>query len=140
MRAFLLLLPNLFSGATVLVWFAQADRLGPAHGLAFSLWLLGGVWVLWEWRRPPAGVLRWDGLHWHWEAGGNSRPGRVRAQLDWQRALLLEFHAEDGQRRWLWPVQATAPAHWLALRRALFAPAPAEADRSVDRSGADLES
>lgn len=137
MRTLLLASPWLLGGVTGLVWAGQVESLAPVHGLALLLWLAGGAWLWHEWRRPAVGVLRWDGLQWHWESAQARHAGRVQPRLDWQRGLLLEFLTLDGRRRWLWPERATAPLQWPALRCALFAPAPADPTRPAGGAAGD---
>lgn len=127
MRTALLWLPWLAGGLACAAWSWPSDRLSVAQGLALLLWLLAAVVIWSEWRRPVRGVLRWDGERWNWESAGRSECGSVQARLDWQRGLLLEFRAWQGQQRWLWPERQMAPLYWDALRRALYAPAPAAA-------------
>ena len=139
MRTALLWLPWLLGGGVCAAWGWQSDRLNLAQGLALPLWLLAAVALWVEWRRPLGGVLRWDGECWNWESAGRNECGGVQARLDWQRGLLLEFMAGQGQHRWLWLERRMAPMYWEALRRALYAPAPAAAGPNpADGSGGGL--
>jgi hypothetical protein len=72
------------------------------------------------WRRSPAGVLRWDGQGWTWEEGGLVAAGHPEIALDLQNRMLLRWQPEGGRVRWLWLEGAHAPAHWEALRRAVY--------------------
>ena len=127
MRTVLLLLPLAAGGAIGLLWAWQADHPGLPHGLALLVWGGGAVAVAFEFRRPCQGLLSWDGQQWQWEAAGRGRAGTVAVRLDWQRGLLLEFRGLDSAVIWLWPQRHSAPLHWEALRRALYAPRPSAA-------------
>lgn len=68
-----------------------------------------------------AGVLVWDTDTWWCEHGAERISGQVVSELDLQRLLLLRFVSDAGLHRWLCLERGSAPARWLALRRAVFA-------------------
>jgi hypothetical protein len=128
MRTLFLLLPLAAGAAIGLLWAWQADFPGLPQGAVWLAWVLCAAAVAIEFRRPCQGLLRWDGQDWQWEAAGHGQAGAALVRLDWQAGLLLEFRALDGRTAWLWPERRTAPLHWDALRRALYAPRPQAAD------------
>ena len=120
MRSTLLILPWLLGGLTCTAWVWVSELPGLFHGLTLLLWLFVAVVALRSLRRPSSGVLRWDGMHWHWETAGFNRMGTVHPALDWQQGLLLKFATAGGRPCWLWLERALAPLYWDALRRAVF--------------------
>ena len=126
MRTLLYLLPGLLAGLVCAAWAWQSLLSDVWRLLMPSLCLL--VWGLAAWAtlHPPRGQLVWDGLSWRWEEGA-SRTGSVRARLDWQQGLLLEFRPQEGRTVWLWVERAAAPLFWDGLRRAVFAAPVADA-------------
>ncbi len=124
-------LPWLLAALSSTAWGLQSDHWSAIHGLALLVSLLG-LWIALRLaRRPQEGQLDWDGQSWVWEARGQRRFGEVRARLDWQQGLLLEFLAQDGRTVWLWLERSGAPLRWDALRRAVHAPAARGATPSV---------
>ena len=98
---------------------AQALQLGVC-GVSGAL----AAWLSWRWLQAPAADLVWDGEHWLLHAQEGGVPGRLRLCADAQHILLLRWDAlstaGSGVRtRWLWLARSAAPAHWLALRRAV---------------------
>lgn len=89
------------------------------------------------WRAGPmvqAGVLVWDGAFWWWERAQEAVAGRVAVRLDVQSGLLLRFVADSGAPCWFWLGRHGNPAHWMALRRAVYA-APAHDGASSPADG-----
>lgn len=113
-------------------WWSVVDTPGWRQGLYFVVLLLTVVASFRAWWRSPSGVLAWDGEAWRF---GGTYGGKVRLHLDLQFCMLLclQSDAEGAGRLWLWPERRTAPAAWLALRRAVMSSAT---DRVV-RSGAE---
>ena len=104
-------------------WWYSVDAPGWRQGLFFAIWLLTGwISVLIWWRSPPV-ELAWDGAAWHGRGAMGDCAGTVRLHLDLQFFMLLCLHTDDARRLWLWPEQHSAPAVWLALRRAVVASA-----------------
>ena len=104
-------------------------------GLAFLA--AAAVVALLARKRIVRGNLAWDGLNWAWTDGGNRLIGEVTLELDLQRHVLLSFDpAEHGQRR-VWMLLTGHGAHWIALRRALFA-LRGKSDDGAEGSGAGL--
>jgi len=122
--------------AVAVVWSAQADAPGWRQALALASVLACGGFALRAWWRSPSGVLRWDGSGWSWEEGGCVAPGHPETALDLQNRLLLRWRPGSGRVRWLWLERARAPAHWDALRRAVYsrasAPVPSMPTRAKD--------
>lgn len=139
-RTVSLLLPWLLAGLTCIAWALQSGQLSAAHGLAVLLGLSGAGMLYAELRRPQEGLLAWDGQSWSWEAQGRRHDGKVRARLDWQQGLLLEFLPVDGRGFWLWPERSMAPLMWLSLRRAVYAPVTATTIPSAARAHAEAGS
>jgi len=136
MRTAGLLLPWAVAGLACTAWVLQADHWSATHGLAL-LGCLGGLWLAYRLaRQPDEGQLDWDGQSWVWEARGQRRIGEVRARLDWQQGLLLEFLAQDGRTVWLWLERSRIPLRWDALRRAVHAPAARVSTLSTAGQGA----
>lgn len=130
-RTICLLLPWFSAGLVCAAWILPSDQFSAAHGLALILWLCAAGLVYAELRRQAEGLLGWDGQSWSWEAQGRRHVGTLRARLDWQRGLLLEFHPWDGRGFWIWPERRMAPLIWDGLRRAVYAPAVATSTTPV---------
>ncbi len=123
MRMAGLLLPWLLAGLSCTAWVLQSDSRSAVQDLAL-LGCLGGLWMAYRLaRRLDEGQLDWDGQSWVWETPGQRRIGEVRARLDWQQGLLLEFLAQDGPGAWLWLERGRAPLRWDEMRRAVHASA-----------------
>jgi len=104
----------------------------PAARAALAVLVLalcgGAAGLAWWLRRRPRGVLRWQEGGWQWlPADVRGMPGepvpvdRIERACDFQRRLLLRLHGGAGLPRWLWLEQDMAPAHWPALRHAVWA-------------------
>ncbi|MCA3238614.1 MAG: hypothetical protein ACK5RC_08360 [Curvibacter sp.] len=119
-RSLLHLVPITLGGLVCLIWFSHAVVPSGSRGIALLLWLLLATWVAWAWLHPAQGRLVWDGRIWSWHSQGATSQGRVKALLDWQDGLLMEFVPEHGRTVWLWPERSSAPAAWAGLRRAVF--------------------
>ena len=104
-------------------WTLQSAQAGWRQALAFAAVAACGTAALVAWWRSPAGTLHWDGAGWSWEdgqGGGVPHPGHPEIALDLQNRLVLRWQEEAGRVRWLWLERARAPAHWEALRRAVY--------------------
>lgn len=139
------------------LWLAWALGVGGAAALAVqgagSAWR-GGLLVLAlavsAWgvraclRSVPAGVLRWTGLHWHWDGAGRGGPaassppiaqGPIQVEVAWdlQQAILLRGRVGRASwtspAAWIWVERpgGMSRAAWLAFRRAVYCPARPEA-------------
>ena len=108
--------------AACVLWSMQAPW-GWRQLAAFAAVLTSGAVGLHGWWRSAAGVLRWDGVDWHWEEGAAVTVGRPVMALDLQSLLLLHWQPEDGTRRWLWLERKSDASHWDALRRAIYSSA-----------------
>jgi hypothetical protein len=117
---------------------ATALLLPPTQAVVLAALLLAWIaWAGWLLRHPPRGLLLWQRTatdaagHWAWrpvEQGGHGEalgPVYLRLALDLQQRTLLQLRGPRGVPRWLWVEQGSAPADWLALRRALVAHATA---------------
>ena len=116
----LALLIGLLGGMTLLAWGLQADAIGVRHLASVLLWLVSSGLLAHQWRMTPVGVLAWDGAAWRWQQADQVWPIQPAVSLDLQTFMLLKLHTAHGPAWWVWPERQTAPAHWLALRRALF--------------------
>ena len=125
-RTLLYLLPCLLAGLSCAVWAWQSVMPDVWRLLLPLLCLLVCGLAIWASVHPPRGQLVWDGLSWRWEEGAGQM-GSVRARLDWQQSLLLEFRPAEGRTVWLWAERAAAPLFWDGLRRAVFAAPVADA-------------
>lgn len=72
------------------------------------------------WRRSPVGGLRWDGQHWRWSGWGDAAACRLTLRMDWQNGVLVSLICEGERSVCLWLDAPADPAHWNALRRAIF--------------------
>ena len=125
-------------GATLAgVAAVQGLRGAPLALLTGTLLAAGAFgWSGWRALRNQ-GELHWDGAAWYLEfpAAADERPGTVSVQLDLQSHLLLRWRPAAGERRgghWLWLDARQEPAHWHAVRCAVYSPAssPAAGDPS----------
>ncbi|GAB3658330.1 hypothetical protein [Ramlibacter alkalitolerans] len=106
-------------------WSLQSDAFGWRQALGLAAALGGGLLALAAWWRSPAGVLCWNGAGWSWEEGGLAGAGHPEIAFDLQNRMLLRWQPETGRVRWLWLESARDPAHWEALRRAVYSRASA---------------
>jgi hypothetical protein len=122
------------SASTLVLWATQADALVLRHLIAALLWSISAAGAVRTWRQAAVGVLHWDGQVWTWRCGDDGkhldRVVDVAVVLDGQSALILRLSAQT-RPIWVWPEQRMAPLHWLALRRAVFAPQPSAASQDV---------
>jgi len=109
--------------AMALLWTLQADAPGWRQALAFGAVGVGGLAAGRAWLRSPSGQLAWDGGGWCWE----QEVGHPEITLDLQSRMLLRWRSDAGAVRWLMPQRNAAPAHWDALRRAVYSPASTDA-------------
>jgi toxin CptA len=106
--------------AGLLAWSSQAAAAAWLRVAAFALLAGCGAWAALAWRLSPTGTLAWDGAGWRWQQAALDRAGQPRLALDLQSRLLLRWQEEGGAVRWLWLERDAAPAHWDALRRAVY--------------------
>jgi len=102
--------------------------------LSVGLVLVVGGFAATAWWREPSGILAWDGSGWTWatDTAPLGQEGRVSVVLDLQRLLLVHWHS-DGQRRWLWLERSASRGdQWVALRRAVYSRADAEAPSGAE--------
>lgn len=102
------------------LWAAQAAAFGWRQALAFLAVAAAGLFALLAWWRAPAGVLRWDGVAWHWEQGRAAGDGHPAIALDLQSRILVRWQPAAGRACWLWLERVSDSAHWEALRRAVY--------------------
>lgn len=105
-------------------WFATPGLPGWRHGLYVLALLTAGFAAARVWRHSPKGLLRWDGLFWHWCTEGADVRGLIAVHLDVHLCLLLSLQTEAGTRLFLWPERRAEPASWHALRCAVYARQP----------------
>lgn len=96
--------------------------------------LIAVVGLLCDAWRKPKGVLHYAHGQWEWQLGDRQLAGTLRLHLDLQCYMLVSFvpiaqsHPFFPTTQWFhieaWPSQADNHASvWLALRRAVYAPA-----------------
>jgi len=93
--------------------------------------LVTAVCGLFALRRRPltrSGHLTWDTSEWWWDYQGRHLSGGIAVRLDIQSAMLVRFVSGDGVKHWFWLDRKSLPARWLALRRAVYAAGPMQAD------------
>jgi hypothetical protein len=137
----LLLFGWVIAAAVTLGWW-RTSALADFRPLLGCAALLLAAWVmLTGWQRAPVGRLQWDGQRWRWESevyrsGTALEPPVV--VIDVQLALLLRLNNQAGAVWWLWAersAQKHPSAHWLDLRRAVYAkrrPATLQGSDGVD--------
>jgi hypothetical protein len=108
-----------------LIWQHQDNSDGWRLGLYTLTGLSTGVAAVWAWYRTPCLDLRWDGQIWNSTVREVSTSGYLSLHFDLQFCMLLSLRSDDGNRVWLWPERSRDPAHWNALRRAVYSHAPA---------------
>ena len=113
----------------VAAWFWQLGALGWRQMLAAVGVALAGWVAMQSWWRMPSGFLRWDGQQWFWMGSGEPCEVRIHVHLDLQRHLLLSLRSQSGVQLWCWVEQASQPQRWDDLRRAVYSPARAQAER-----------
>ena len=109
-------------GLLALIVLSVVQPLSLLETVACSLGLLScGALALRGWRRAAVGLLRWDGMHWHWDGFGDEFPCTLALRLDLQHLLLVTVASRAGQQVWLWLERRPADSLWRALRRAIVA-------------------
>jgi hypothetical protein len=101
-------------------WTWQASQAGWRQALAWAAVAVCGAVAAAAWWRSPAGVLRWDGTAWTWQADGAAAGGSPRLALDLQSKILLRWQPDAGRVRWLWLERTADSTQWEALRRAVY--------------------
>ncbi len=118
---------------TVTVWSRQSEIMGWRHWLAACSCVAISALAGWSWWRTAVGSFSWDGVTWHWSSGARSLRVLPETVLDLQSALLLRLQVADGKEvAWVWLDRVSAPAHWLALRRAVYCGTRLEGDLLPD--------
>ncbi|WP_299021387.1 hypothetical protein [uncultured Tepidimonas sp.] len=125
------------AGLALALWAVQRPDLPSPWWLMLVGTGLSAIWTSWVWRRPLQGTLLYRappdaglGVTGRWFWISPARPHGValtapRMAIDTPYAVLIDARTPDGLRLWLWCRQreASTPADWLALRRALAASA-----------------
>jgi hypothetical protein len=101
-------------------WTLQSSVFGWRQLAGFAAVAACAGLALLAWWRSPRGTLRWDGLAWQWEEGGQVAAGRPDIALDLQSRLLLRWRGDGSGARWLWLERKSDVSHWDALRRAVY--------------------
>ena len=103
------------------LWSWQLAGPGWRMALAWLACAATGAAAVTAWWRSPAGRLHGSDGAWQWApAQGPALDGSVRVALDLQHLLLLRLSSQGGAAVWLWLERRSAPAHWAALRRAVY--------------------
>jgi hypothetical protein len=102
-------------------WCHQVLRFAWPQGLGLGLLLMGALLAVRDDSHTPHGHLSWNGQDWHWASAGQSWLVEIRPQLDGQRFMLLALRGMQPGLDWLWLERESAPLHWDALRRAVWA-------------------
>lgn len=120
-RARLLLIVLWVLGAAgVIAWCFQADSVGVRQIVAISALFLAALLVGRAISREPHGNLHWDGQYWSLDGTRPVNAAQATVHLDFQSLVLLRLKV-DRSVSWLWLDRRAGPAHWRAVRRALFA-------------------
>jgi len=122
----------LVAAVAVLAW-AWSGASGERLLLAGALTLLIGGVAAWSWWREPQGMLAWDGERWTWSSAASplGQEGTLSVVVDLQRLLLVHWTSAGG-RRWFWLEPAGARDRWVALRRAVYSRADADAPSGAE--------
>jgi toxin CptA len=123
--------------AAAAAWSVQSSTFGWRQGLAFGAVLVGAALATLAWLRSPTGTLHWDGNGWNWQEGRQTGPGDPEPALDLQSRMLVKWRPAAGRARWLWLEKQSAPAHWDALRRAVYSRARAPVPRAGEPPAAE---
>jgi hypothetical protein len=117
----LMLMLIVLGACTLLAWVGCADAFEWRHLGALILWLMVSAWAGVAWRRSPQGILAWDGQAWTWTCKAELMPVEVDVIFDVQDLLLLRLRMVHTC-CWVWPELCMDRSHWIAFRRAVFAP------------------
>jgi len=109
----------LFSAVVVSVWAMQSQTGTLPLTLVGLVWTACTLWGSLGWWRVPTGQLCWDGQAWVWRQGAQELTLQLQVRLDLQHTMLLRARPVQGLALWLWLEQATQPAQWRMLRRAV---------------------
>jgi toxin CptA len=121
----------LAAAAAILAW-SRAGASGPRLLIAAALTaLLGGLAA--SWWREPQGTLAWDGERWTWCTSESplGQQGTLSVIVDLQRLLLVRWTSPGGQ-HWFWLQPAASRDRWVALRRAVYSRADADAPSGAE--------
>lgn len=115
------------AGAVVLAAWLLQQRVSAAQMGAGGLLWTGCSFGAWRWWRAiVSGELIWNGTRWSLRIDAQDEapcpPPRVCGDL--QSVVWARLDGDGGMARWLWLAREADPAHWLDLRRALFAAHP----------------
>jgi len=121
------------SAGVLVAWAGVSDAVGLGHVAVLLLWFISAAAAATSWWRSPAGALIWDGQHWAWVSGDQSRPVAVSVTLDLQNIMLMQLLSSEAPILWLWLERQAAPQRWRAYRRAVFARQTANQARDADR-------
>jgi toxin CptA len=120
------------AGLVFAAWVVQAPGWSWRQALGATL-LLACAAAAWRgWRLGAIGSLSWDGEAWTWRGADGEQAGRLEKVLDLQERMLVRWHLETGRAEWFWVERDGAPAHWEALRRAVYSPARTEAPQKAE--------
>lgn len=108
-----------------MLWTLAPDTPGWRQGLFVLLFVPALALACRQWWCWPSGVLVWDGSLWHWLGPDRPHTGVLRAHVDVQSGMLLSLSDGPGRVLWVWAQRGADQWHWLALRRAVYAPAVA---------------
>lgn len=114
-----LLLGTWLAALGLLIYFSVSQGTTLLPPMLFAVWLLCGWISMRAWRTSAAGLLQWDGEHWHWIQNAEGQICHVHMVWDFQQVLLVRKTVAEAPGQWLWLESGGSMLQWDALRRAL---------------------
>lgn len=94
---------------------------GSIHIVYFSVLVSVMALAIQSWKNTHAGLLVWGGETWAWQSDGVTITGSMTVHVDVQSLIVLTLKDDHGRSVWVWAERTSDPAHWIALRRAIYA-------------------